>query len=240
MKIRPPRRQERHKRVFEWILLGVLGAVAVHLPAHAEERTKVENVDALLADISRARKDVKTLRASFTQERRIALLSTSVKSRGELTFATAPDRLRWDLAPPDDIVYFVGPEGLSYKTKSSSATVPAGGANIARALADLRALLGGDLASLRERYVLSATRSPADVEIAGTAKDKAASVKSFSLVLAPNSAPIRARLVEQSVAAGRPANANANANQGTPSDTIDLVFSNVVLNGPVDSARLKP
>ena len=44
-------------------------------------------LDAVLTDIALARKEMKTLRAAFTQERRITLLATSVKSRGELTFA---------------------------------------------------------------------------------------------------------------------------------------------------------
>jgi len=179
-------------------------------------------LDALLAEVAKARKDVKTLRSAFTQERRITLLATSVKSRGELLYG-APDRLRWDLAPPDDVVYFIGPEGLTYRTKSSSATVPAGGANVARALGDVRALLTGDLAALRERYTLTASRTATEVEIAGAAKDKNASVKSFALVLDKGLVvPRRARLVE-----GK-------------RDAIDLVFSNVVVNGPVDPRQLRP
>lgn len=207
-----------------WTALPSAAAAGDLADAGAASREKVEGkaLDALFGEISKARRDVRTLRAAFTQERRITLLATSVTSRGELTFA-APDRLRWDLAAPDDIVYFVGPEGLSYKTKTSSATVPAGGANVARALGDLRALLTGDLGALRERYVLDATRSASDVEITGSARDKNASVKSFSLVLDKTFVrPLRARLVE-----GK-------------SDRIDLEFSNVVLNGPVDPARLRP
>ena len=99
------------------------------------------------------------MRASFTQERKLTLLATTVKSTGELAYV-APERLRWELAPPDDIVYLIGPEGLSYRTKSSHATVPQAGANIAKALSDLRALLGGDLAQLRERYVLTRLTRP--------------------------------------------------------------------------------
>jgi outer membrane lipoprotein-sorting protein len=179
-------------------------------------------LDALLADITRARKDLRTLRATFTQERKIALLHTSVTSRGELTFA-APDRLRWELAPPDDITYFVGPEGLAYRTKSSSAAIPASGANIGRALGDLRALLAGDLGALRDRYELSASRGPADVEVAGRAKDPKASVRAFTLTLDKGLVvPLRARLAE-----GK-------------SDSIDLTFANVTVNGPVDPARLRP
>lgn len=179
-------------------------------------------LDALLGKIAKARREVKTFRAEFTQERRIRLLATSVKSRGEILFG-APDRLRWDLAPPDGVVYFVGPSGLTYRTKTSSATVPAGGPNVARALSDLRALLTGDLSTLRDRYTLTASRTATDIEIEGVAKDRSASVKSFTLVLERSLVvPLRARLVE-----GK-------------NDTIDLAFSNVAVNITVDPKELRP
>lgn len=189
-------------------------------PPEPREALDDAKLDALLADIAKARAGVKTLRADFVQERRLALLATTVKSTGKLAFV-APDRLRWELAPPDDVVYWIGPEGLSYKTRSSSATVPAG--NVGRALADLRVLLGGDLAKLRERYGLSGTRSAADVAIEGVAKDKTASVRAFTLVLDKALVlPLRAKLVEGKA------------------DTIDVVFSNAVANAPVDAAIMRP
>ena len=191
-------------------------------PSPERERLEGERLDALLADVARTRKGVRTLRSAFTQERTLALLATSVKSTGQLAFV-APDRLRWELAKPDDIVYFVGPEGLSYRTRSSRATVPAQGASVAKALGDVRALLGGDLAALRARYVLGASRGPADVEVTGTAKDPKASVKSFVLVLDRTlSLPVRARLVE-----GK-------------SDAIEITFSRPEINVPVDPATMKP
>lgn len=218
------------RRELTVVVAFTLLALATPAPAEetvaAGETTREEllgpKLDALLGDIARARKGLKTLRASFTQERRIALLATTVKSRGELTFAP-PDRLRWDLAPPDDVVYFVGPEGLSYKTRTSTATVPAGNANVAHALGDLRALLAGDLGALRERYVLTAIRTPIDVEIRGASKDRVANVRSFTLVLDKGLViPLRSRLTS-----GK-------------SDSIDLTFSNVVLNEPIDPARFRP
>ena len=188
----------------------------------AREELVGPRLDALLADIARARRDVRTLRASFTQERRITLLHTSVTSHGELLFA-APGRLRWYLAPPDDVTYFVGPEGMAYKTKSSSAAVPAAGANVGKALSDLRALLAGDLVPLRERYELSASRTGTDVEVSGVAKDPKASVRSFTIVLEPTLVIVtRARLVE------------------SKTDGIELKFANVTVNVPVDPALLKP
>jgi outer membrane lipoprotein-sorting protein len=192
--------------------------------ALAEDRETLDGakLDATLSDIKTARSSVKAMRASFTQERKITLLATTVSSTGEMIYV-APDRLRWDLAAPDDIVYFIGPEGLSYKTKSSSATVPAQGANIAKALTDVRALLGGDLSTLKERYTLSGSKSASDIEIDGAAKDPKASVRAFQLVLDPNKVnPVRAKLLE-----GK-------------SDSIDLRFSNVVLNETIDPAKMRP
>jgi outer membrane lipoprotein-sorting protein len=186
-------------------------------------RASADDLEALLADVAKARRSVRTMKASFTQERAMKLLATSIKSTGQLAYV-APDRLRWELAAPDDIIYWVGPEGLSYRTKSSQATVPTGGANVARALADLRALLGGDLAALRDRYVLSGSRGPEAATIEGTAKDpKATSVRAFTLVLDKSLLlPVKARLTEGKA------------------DTIDIAFANAAVNAPVDPATMKP
>lgn len=208
---------------------GVVGSAAAEGSAadagaaqEGRETLEGDKLDLALAEVAKARKAVKTLKADFTQERRLTLLATSVRSTGRLSFV-APDRLRWELAPPDDVVYWIGPEGLSYRTKSSSATVPSGGANVAKALADLRALLGGDLASLKDRYVLGGSRGPNDLEITGKAKDPKASVKEFALVLDKTlTLPVKARLLE-----GK-------------KDSIELVFSNAAVNVPVDPASMKP
>lgn len=179
-------------------------------------------LDPLLADIANARKKLKTLKASFTQERKLTLLATSVKSTGQMAFV-GPDRLRWELAAPDDVVYWVGPEGLSYRTKSSSATVPQNGANVAKALADLRALLGGDLAPLKERYTLAGARSASEVEVSGLAKDPKANVRGFTLVLDKTmTLPVRATLLE-----GK-------------KDSIEITFSNAVLNPTIEPATMRP
>jgi outer membrane lipoprotein-sorting protein len=181
-----------------------------------------DGFDAILADIRKARAGTKSLVATFTQERKLSLLATSVKSAGRLAYV-APDRLRWELSPPDDIVYFIGPEGLSYRSKSSKATASPQGAQVARALADLRAILTGDLGQLRPRYDLTATRTGDETTIGGTAKDKAATVRAFTLVIGKDLvAPVRTQLVEGKA------------------DTIDLVFANAQLNVPVDPATMRP
>jgi outer membrane lipoprotein-sorting protein len=190
--------------------------------ADAGERLEGAKLDALLADIAKARKGVRTMKSGFVQERKLTLLATTVKSTGELAYVD-PDRLRWELFAPDDVIYFIGPEGLSYRTRSSKATVPQAGANVSKALGDLRALLGGDLSLLKERYTLSGSRGTADVEITGNAKDRNANVRGFTLALDRTLVtPLRARLLE-----GK-------------SDTIDITFSNTQLNIPIDPATMRP
>jgi hypothetical protein len=61
------------------------------------------------------------------------------------------------------------------------------------------------------------------IEVVGAAKDKTGSVKAFTLALDKSlMIPLRARLVE-----GK-------------NDAVDLTFSDVVVNGPVDPARVRP
>ncbi|HEY2518297.1 MAG TPA: outer membrane lipoprotein carrier protein LolA [Polyangiaceae bacterium] len=127
--------------------LLALSAVATVRPARADA------LDEALARIAKARAPLKTLVGPFTQERTIGLLSTSVKSHGTLTLVR-PDRLRWELAPPDDVVYWITPEGLAYRSKSGQGRVSAAQARLASSLDDLRTLLGGDLGKLRTRYDL--------------------------------------------------------------------------------------
>jgi hypothetical protein len=206
------------------LLLVTRRAAADPKPGETPERERLEGakLDETLAEIGRARKSARTMRAKFTQERTLRLLATSVKSNGNLAYV-APDRLRWELGAPDDVIYWVGPEGLSYRTRSSKATVPSAGANLARALGDVRALLGGDLGALRERYVLAGSRGPGGVEITGTSKEKRAAVRAFSLTLDKALVlPVRAQLVE-----GK-------------SDIIDLVFSGGEVNVPIDPKTMRP
>ena len=110
-------------------------------------------LDDTLAEVKAARANMKTLKGPFTQERTIGMLSAKVKSTGTLTMVR-PDRLRWELAPPDDIVYWVGPEGFSYKSARGQGHIPAAAARLASAMEDVRLVLGGDLDKLRTRYIL--------------------------------------------------------------------------------------
>lgn len=135
-------------------LLSALPAVLVPRLAHADE------VADALAEITRARAGLSSLVGAFTQERTIGLLATVVKSEGEMTLVR-PDRLRWELHPPDAITYWIGPEGLAYETPNGGGSVGKSAAGrFGAVLGDLMTLMGGDLAALRARYDIAAQRVP--------------------------------------------------------------------------------
>lgn len=114
-----------------------------------------DEVSDVLADIKKARAGLKTLVGPFVQERTIGLLATTVKSDGELTMVL-PDRLRWELRPPDAVTYWIGPEGFAFATPRGSTNVgKAAAGRFGAVLGDLMNLLGGDLEKLRARYELS-------------------------------------------------------------------------------------
>lgn len=116
---------------------------------------RADEVSDVLADIKKARAGLKTLVGPFVQERTIGLLATTVKSDGELTMVL-PDRLRWELKPPDAVTYWIGPEGFAFATPRGSTSVgKAAAGRFGAVLGDLMNLLGGDLEKLRTRYELS-------------------------------------------------------------------------------------
>jgi hypothetical protein len=195
--------------------------LAVGLPARARAD---DGLDALLARIARARAPVRTMQGPFTQTRTIGLLATDVRSTGTVVLVR-PDRLRWELAPPDDVTFFVGPEGLAYRGPHGQGRMPAGSARVAGALDDLRTLLGGDLARLRERWDLRSVRDDASgAEIEATARAGVASqIRSMRFALGPDLVrPLRALLVE-----------NAH-------DRTLVEFGALVIDAAVDPSRVRP
>lgn len=158
---------------------------------------RADETDVLLARVAKARAQLKTLRGPFTQSRKIGLLATEVKSTGTLMLVR-PDRLRWELGPPDSVVYWIVPEGLAYKSKSGQGRVRGESTRVAAALSDLRALLGGDLAALRKRYDLVGTqKDDGSAVFEATPKVKGSGLIKIDFALAPDLVrPTRATLVE--------------------------------------------
>lgn len=199
------------------VLAGAAGVLLTGRIARADDP-----VDALFARVARARASMRTLQGPFTQTRTIGLLATDVKSTGTLALVR-PDRLRWELAPPDSVVFWMVPEGLAYRSAQGSGRVPSATPRIAAMLDDIRTLLGGDLSRLRARWDLRVTRDDASgAELAATARTPDAPLKSFVFSLAPDLVrPVRALLVE-----GR-------------HDRTAIDFGALQVNAPVDDAQMR-
>lgn len=147
------------------MLLATL-AVALPLPALADE------VDDVLGRITEARKRIKTLQAPFTQTRVIGLLASEVKSEGKLTLVR-PDRLRWDLFPPDAVTYWIGPDGLAMRNEDGVTKVgKAAAGRFAAVLGDLLVMLGGDMRKLRERYEIKVKEQGSTLLLQAVPKDE--------------------------------------------------------------------
>jgi hypothetical protein len=199
------------------VMAGAAGALLAARVARADDA-----VDALFARVAGARASMRTLEGPFTQVRTIGLLATDVKSTG--TFALVrPDRLRWELAPPDSVVFWMVPEGLAYRSAQGSGRMPAATPRIAAMLDDLRTLLGGDLSHLHARWDLRVARDDASgAEIDATARTPDAPLKSFQFTLAPDLVrPVRALLVEG------------------PHDRTAIDFGALRVNAPLDGARMR-
>ncbi len=201
--------------------------LATSLSLLVPRRAAAGGVADLLARIAKARAPVRTLQGPFTQTRTIGLLATDVRSTGTLTLVR-PDRLRWSLAPPDDVTFWVGPEGLAYRSAHGHGRVPAASARMAGALEDLHELLGGDVSRLAERWSLTVLRddaSGAEIEAAPLAVDAGAAsfARRLRFALAPDLVrPTRVLLIE-----------------GERDRTV-IDFGELSVNAPVDESSMRP
>jgi hypothetical protein len=199
------------------VIAGAAGVLLVARTARAEDA-----VDSLLARVARARSATRTLQGPFTQVRTIGLLATDVRSTGTLAMVR-PDRLRWELAPPDSVVFWMLPDGLAYRSAQGAGGIPSATARLAAMLDDLRTLLGGDLTRLRTRWDLRITRDDASgAELAATARTPDAPLKSFQFTLASDLVrPVRALLVEG------------------PHDRTAIDFGALRVDAPIDDAQMR-
>jgi len=164
----------------------LLGILATPLVARADA------VDDQLARISRARAGVRTLVGPFTQIATVGLLRSQVTSNGKL-YLQYPNRLRWELGPPDSVTYWVAPEGLAYRGLHGGGRIPIDTTEQADVEA-LRAMLGGNVNVLRSRFdvksVPSDTSGPA---FECTPKQNAQAVRLRKLTFALDADLVRPR-----------------------------------------------
>lgn len=178
-----------------------------------------------LAAIKKARTGLKNLTAKFTQVRSIGLLAEEVKSTGELT-VVMPDKLRWELFAPDDMIYWVTPKGVAYKSGSSKKATTAPPGVVGQLLPDLIAFLGGDIEPLKARYDLAAsTNSDGSVKLIATptAKDIKAHLKKLTMVTNKEKWGIASVLIEE-----------------PKGDSSSMVFSTNERDGKVPPEKMTP
>lgn len=202
-------------------LTGMFAVSAFPTIAAADE------VSDTLAEITKAREKIKTLVASFSQERTLGLLSSTVKSQGEMTLVR-PDKLRWELKSPDAVVYWITPEGFAFSTPNGSANVSKTAAKkFGDVLADLLVFMGGDLSKLQKRY-----------EFSVPAKDKATGL---TLRAVPKTEEVKkiVKQMEITVAADLWTVKKITLEEKGGDKSV-ITFSNVKKDEKVDDAKMKP
>lgn len=210
------------RRTMLGLLASLPSALALDSTARAESAA---TIDSVLQKVNAARDGLKSLTGPFTQERSIGLMAAKVKSTGTLTLLR-PDRLRWELAPPDAVVYWVGPEGLAYKSaRGGQGRVPPTQARIAAALEDLRLVLGGDLGALRVRYDLTLNGASDDAyAFSAVPKDQSAKIKriDFELDARDSGSPRKVVLIEGA------------------KDKTEITFGKLQRDAQVDAKAMRP
>jgi len=165
----------------------------------------------------------KTLSGPFVQERTLGLFKSVVRSSGKLTLVR-PDRLRWELFAPDEIVYWATPDVLAYRSRQGVGRAPATTGRVATSMADLRAMLAGDFTGLRARYDVTEGGTESAPTVEAVPKDATkAPFKKLTLELAPDRIrPVRSTLLEG------------------PKDQTVIRFGDLVLDAPVDPREMEP
>lgn len=177
---------KRHpsRRAFLGLGLGVAALALAPRSAFADAPA----IDDRLAAITKARAAMTTLQGPFTQVKTLGLMATQLRSTGTM-WLERPAKLRWELAAPDSVTYWMLPNGLAYKGKNGQGTLPVTD-KMAPQLADMKAFLAGDLTALKERYALRELPDPTGaglVTIEATPKTPdAARFKQVVLTLDPD------------------------------------------------------
>jgi outer membrane lipoprotein-sorting protein len=203
----------------------LIGGLVLAIGATLSAPAAADDVADTFAEIKKAREKVKTMVASFTQERTIGLLSSTVKSEGEMTLVR-PDKLRWELKSPDAVVYWITPEGFAFSTASGGANVSKSAAKkFGDVLNDLLVFMGGDLDKLKERYDFTVPSKKDGVVLKAVPKSEEVKkiVKSLELTVAADLWTVKKIVIEEK-----------------GGDRSVITFTKVTKDAKVDDAKMKP
>ncbi len=186
---------------------------------------RADAVDDALKDMAKARQGITTLKATFKQARTIGLLAAEVDSSGKM-WLVRPDRLRWELDPPDAVIYWIGPDGIAVKNGEGVTKIGKSAAGkFGAVLEDLMVLLGGDLAKLRKRYDLAVERPDGKLVLSARPKDPELKKQLALLTMTTDASLWRVLAVEIHETSG---------------DKSAISFASYVKNEPIDPSVMKP
>jgi len=177
-----------------------------------------------MSAIHRARQRLRSLDATFTQERNLSLLDTTVTSKGRLRFSGAA--LRWDIDAPDEITYWIGKGLVSYRSPSSKGQVVTRNAGATGlVMDDLLVALTGDLRQLSSRHQVVCEQRDGLVHIRVRPADSSShsAFRQIQLSVASDLISPRQILIEES-----------------ESDRIRIQFDSLRINVPIDATQLSP
>ena len=203
----------------------LLASLALAATTTLSAEGRADDVTDTFAEIKKAREKLKTMVATFTQERTIGLLSSTVKSEGEMTLVR-PDKLRWELKSPDAVVYWITPEGFAFSTASGSANVSKTAAKkFGDVLSDLLIFMGGDLDKLKERYDFTVPSKKDGVVLKAVPKSEEVKkiLKSLELSVAADLWTVKKIVIEEK-----------------GGDRSVITFTKVTKDTKVDDSRMKP
>jgi chaperone LolA len=207
------------RRTFLIATLAAAALTAIPLDSRADD------VSDTFAEIKKAREKIKTLVATFTQERTIGLLSSTVKSQGEMTLVR-PDKLRWELKSPDAVVYWITPDGFAFSTANGGANVSKTAAKkFGDVLSDLLVFMGGDLDKLKERYDFSVPSKKDGTTLRAVPKTEEVKkiVKSLEISVGADNWTVKKITIEEK-----------------GGDKSVITFTKVTKDEKVDDAKMKP
>ena len=98
-----------------WVLLSGVSAVGQEAMPNprAEGLGPTERVNALLERVRLEQAKIKSLQATFVQNKQSAMLLEPVQAEGEFAFSAAPDRVRWEYKTPNPISILIVNEEMT-------------------------------------------------------------------------------------------------------------------------------
>ncbi len=180
-------------------LLPALAALAILLPC-APALAGGSELDQLLSRVVAAGAKTRTLQASFTQHKRLALFKQEVTTRGELSFRR-PDSLRWETFAPDAALLLVDGQRGQFRVPGEPARrfdLRAGSA-VSSLIGQVLFWFGVRPADeLRRDYQLTLRRSAGKLELHLVPRTPALvkHLRSIDVELAPDLSPRRILVVQ--------------------------------------------